>query len=54
MVNAGIFSRNEARQKEDMNNGPAMLDEYLTPVNTYTEQQIANNLNPPTNGNQSK
>lgn len=54
-VNGGWMNRNEVRHLEDMNDGPILLDEYLTPVNTYTEKQIANNLiNPPKNGNQSK
>lgn len=54
-VNGGWMSRNEVRHLEDLNDGPILLDEYLTPVNTYTEKQIANNLiNPPKNGNQSK
>jgi HK97 family phage portal protein len=54
-VNGGWMSRNEVRRLEDMNDGPILLDEYLTPVNTYTEKQVANNLiNPPKNGNQSK
>jgi HK97 family phage portal protein len=45
MVYSGIFSRNEARRKEDMNDGPILLDEYLTPTNQFTEKQIENNLN---------
>lgn len=45
-VNGGWMNRNEVRQLEDMNDGPILLDEYLTPVNTYTEKQIDNNLNP--------
>jgi len=54
-VNGGWMSRNEVRQLEDMNDGPELLNEYLTPVNTYTEKQIANNLiQPLKNGNQSK
>jgi hypothetical protein len=28
---------------EDMNDGPALLNEFLTPTNEWTEQQIANN-----------
>lgn len=43
-VNGGWMSRNEVRHLEDMNDGPELLDEYLTPVNTYTEKQVANNL----------
>jgi hypothetical protein len=34
--------RNEVRQLEDMNVG--LLEEFLTPVNTFTESQIKNNL----------
>jgi len=44
MVYSGIFSRNEARRKEDMNDGPELLDEFLTPTNQFTEKQIENNL----------
>jgi len=45
MVSSGIFNRNEARRKEDMNDGPELLNEFLTPVNQFTEKQIENNLN---------
>ncbi|SHG27871.1 phage portal protein [Flavobacterium johnsoniae] len=44
MGTIGVYSRNEIRRKEDENNGPDLLDEYLTPTNTYTEKQIENNL----------
>jgi hypothetical protein len=44
------MSRNEARQYEDMNDGPALLNEFLTPTNEWTEAKIAQ-LNEPTNGN---
>lgn len=44
MVLTGIYTRNEARAFEDMNLGPELLDEFLTPVNTFTEEQISNNL----------
>lgn len=44
MVNSGIYNRNEIRRKEEENNGPELLDEYLTPVNTFTEKQLENNL----------
>lgn len=54
MIFSGVWSRNEVRRKENMNDGPAMLDEYLTPVNVFTEDQLKSNLNPPANGNQSK
>jgi len=47
MIFSGVWSRNEVRRKENMNDGPAMLDEFLTPVNTFTEDQLKNNLNPP-------
>jgi HK97 family phage portal protein len=51
MVYCGVMSRNEARQLEDMNDGPELLNEFLTPTNEWTEKQIANNINPPANGN---
>jgi HK97 family phage portal protein len=44
MVTAGVMCRNEARRNEDMNDGPVFLDEFLTPVNVFTEKQIENNL----------
>jgi HK97 family phage portal protein len=44
MVTAGVMSRNEARRNEDMNDGPEFLNEFLTPVNVFTEKQIENNL----------
>lgn len=50
MVYCGVMSRNEARQYEDMNDGPDLLNEFLTPTNEWTEKQIAKNLNEPTNG----
>jgi hypothetical protein len=37
-----------------MNDGPALLNEFLTPTNEWTEQQIAKQLNEPTNGNTTK
>lgn len=40
MVASGIFSRNQVRALEDVNPGPELLDEYLTPVNTYTEKHL--------------
>jgi HK97 family phage portal protein len=43
-VNGGWMNRNEVRQLEDMNVGPDLLEEFLTPVNTFTESQIKNNL----------
>lgn len=50
-VNFGWENRNEIRAKEDMNPGPELLDEYLTPVNTYTEKQVEKNLKNQQNGN---
>lgn len=50
MVNSGIFSRNEVRALEERNQGPALLDEYLTPTNTYTEKQLENNIKQKANG----
>ncbi|WP_119792054.1 phage portal protein [Flavobacterium anhuiense] len=44
MVNIGALNRNEVRELEDLNKGPVLLDEYLTPVNTYTESQLNKNL----------
>ncbi|WP_298220832.1 phage portal protein [Flavobacterium sp.] len=49
-VLTGIITRNEARRFEDYNPGPIMLDEYLTPVNTFTESQIKDNLKDKGNG----
>lgn len=51
MVYCGVMSRQEARQLEDMNDGPALLEEFLTPTNEWTEKQINQNLNLPANGN---
>lgn len=51
MVYCGVMTRQEARQLEDMNDGPSFLEEHLTPTNEWTEKQIANNINPPANGN---
>ncbi|MCG9792491.1 phage portal protein [Flavobacterium algicola] len=51
MVYCGVMSRNEARQYEDMNDGPELLNEFLTPTNEWTEKQIANQINPPKDGN---
>lgn len=45
MVLSGNYTRNEVRAMEDMNPGPALLSEFLTPVNTFTEEQINNNIN---------
>ncbi|WP_268846450.1 phage portal protein [Flavobacterium aestivum] len=45
MVLSGIYSRQECRELEDRNAGPDLLDEFLTPVNTFTESQIDKNLN---------
>lgn len=55
MVTIGAMSRNEARRNEDMNDGPEFLNEFLTPVNVFTEKQIENNLKQSVpNGNPSK
>ncbi|NHM07999.1 phage portal protein [Flavobacterium sp. CYK-4] len=43
-IMTGVYTRNQGRLLEDQNAGPAMLDEYLTPVNTFTESQIEDNL----------
>lgn len=50
MALIGAYTRNEIRQLEDMNVGPELLDEFLTPVNTFTELQIDKNLNNEDNG----
>jgi hypothetical protein len=42
MVYCGVMSRNEARQYEDMNDGPALLNEFLTPTNEWTEHKLQN------------
>jgi HK97 family phage portal protein len=44
MVNSGVYCRQEVRQKEDENDGPTFLEEFLTPVNTYTELQLKANI----------
>lgn len=36
----GWKNRNEVRELEDDSRGPAFLDEFLTPANTLTEQQL--------------
>ncbi|MBF4484424.1 phage portal protein [Flavobacterium sp. CSZ] len=43
-VLGGWRNRNEIRELEDLNAGPEILDEYLTPVNTFTESQIDKKL----------
>lgn len=50
MVQSGIYNRNEVRALEDMNPGSALLSEHLTPVNTYTEKQLENNIKSAANG----
>ncbi|BFM41667.1 phage portal protein [Flavobacterium sp. CFS9] len=47
MVTSGVYNRQEVRRKEEENNGPEFLNEHLTPVNTYTEKQLENNLKMP-------
>lgn len=54
MVYCGVMTRNEARQLEDMNDGPALLDEHLTPTNQFVEEQIKQNLKENSNGNSVK
>ena len=49
-VNFGWMSRKEVRDIEEMNPGPEMLSEYLTPVNAFTEQQMKSNLDNKKNG----
>ena len=44
MVQSGVYTRNEIRGLEDMNNGSSLLDEHLTPVNTFTEKQVEKSL----------
>jgi HK97 family phage portal protein len=46
----GWMNRNEVRKLEDMNDGPEILDQYLTPVNAFTEEQLAKILNEKGNG----
>ncbi|MGQ7945017.1 phage portal protein [Flavobacterium sp. WC2509] len=43
-INAGWKNRQEVRQLEDDNDGPEFLNEFLTPVNTFTEQQLNANI----------
>lgn len=51
MVYSGIYNRNEARQYEDLNDGPEMLNEHLTPTNQFIEEQIKQNLKNTKDGN---
>lgn len=41
---SGVISREEARTNLDLNPGAEMLGEFLTPVNAYTETQLANSI----------
>lgn len=50
MTQSGIYSRNEVRSLEEMNPGPEFLNEHLTPVNTYTQKQLENNIKTISNG----
>lgn len=50
MVFSGVMSRNEVRSMEEMNPGPELLNEYLTPTNVYTEKQLENNIKQKANG----
>jgi len=43
-INAGWKNRQEVRQLEDDNDGPEFLNEFLTPVNTFTESQLNANI----------
>lgn len=45
----GWMSRNEVRKLEEMNQGPDLLNEFLTPTNAYTEELLNNQNNK--NGN---
>jgi HK97 family phage portal protein len=49
----GLMNRNEGRALEEMNAGPTLLDEYLTPTNTYTEKQLEANIKKQGNGKNS-
>lgn len=51
MVYSGVMTRNEARQYEDMNDGPELLNEHLTPTNQFIEEQIKQNLQNNTKAN---
>lgn len=51
MVYSGVMTRNEARQYEDMNDGPEFLNEHLTPTNQFIEEQIKQNLQNNTKAN---
>ena len=50
MVFSGVMNRNEVRAIEEMNPGPELLSEYLTPTNVYTEKQLENNIKQKANG----
>lgn len=50
MIFSGVMNRNEVRSKEEMNPGPELLNEYLTPTNMYTEKQLENNIKQKANG----
>lgn len=45
-VTGGWKNRAEIRKLEEDNNGPDILNEYLTPANTFTESQLKKNLTP--------
>lgn len=49
-VTGGWKSREEVRKLEEDNKGSDLLSEFLTPSNTFTESQIANNLRKENNG----
>tara|TARA_R110000772_G_scaffold153261_1_gene264232 strand:+ start:4373 stop:5497 length:1125 start_codon:yes stop_codon:yes gene_type:complete len=44
LIFSGVVNRNEVRAWEDLNSGGPDLDEYLTPVNLQTEEQIKNKI----------
>lgn len=54
MIYCGVMTRNEARQLEDMNDGPDFLNEHLTPTNQFIEAQIEQNLKDNKDGNSTK
>lgn len=46
------MTSNEVRALEEMNPGPELLDEFLTPVNLYTEKQLDNAIKSTSNGSE--
>jgi hypothetical protein len=43
IINGVLWCDVSMKRAEDMNDGPALLNEFLTPTNEWTEAQIANN-----------